>query len=133
MSTPEEYFTGKKPNVSHLNIFVSSVYVHVTKNIRQKLESTVEFGTFLGYTETPHNYRVYFPNSRMTVVRHDIKFNEGKTMHLLLERELELHAEEELLVPKMSLYMWINHRRRFMEWRSPLTQSQTSKLAEIIP
>jgi hypothetical protein len=29
MSTPEEAFTGKKPDVSHFKIFGSSVYVHV--------------------------------------------------------------------------------------------------------
>ena len=63
MSTPEEAFTGKKPDVSHFNIFGSSVYVHVTKNARKKLEPTTEVGIFLGYTETPHNYHVYFPNS----------------------------------------------------------------------
>ena len=68
MSTPEEAFTGKKPNVSHFKIFGSSVYVHVTKNARKKLDPTAEVGIFVGYTETPHNYRVYFPNSRMTVV-----------------------------------------------------------------
>jgi hypothetical protein len=54
----------------------------------------------VGYTETPHNYHVYFPNSKMIVMRRDIKFDEGKAMRLSLERELDLHAEEELLVPK---------------------------------
>ena len=34
------------------------------------------------------------------MVRRDIKFNEVKAMKLSLERELHLHAEEELLVPK---------------------------------
>ena len=53
----------------------------------------------MGYTKTPHNYRVYFPDSRMTVVRRDIK-HEEKAMKLSLERELHLHADEELLVPK---------------------------------
>jgi hypothetical protein len=43
---------------------------------------------------------VYFLNSKMIVMRRDIKFDEGKAMQLSLERELELHAEEELLVPK---------------------------------
>ena len=33
-------------------------------------------------------------------MRRDIKFNEVKSMKLSLERELHLHAEEELLVPK---------------------------------
>ena len=68
MSTPEEVFTGKKLNVSHFKIFGSSVYVDVTKNARKKLEPTAEVGIFLGYKETPHNYRVYFPNIRMTMV-----------------------------------------------------------------
>ena len=54
----------------------------------------------MGYTETPHNYRVYFPDSWMTFVRRDIKFYEEKAMKLSLERELDLHVEEELLVPK---------------------------------
>ena len=69
MSTPEEAFTGKKPDISHLNIFGSYVYIHVKKDVRKKLEPTTEVGIFVGYTETPHNYRVYFPNRRMTVVR----------------------------------------------------------------
>ena len=100
MSTPEEAFYGKKPHISHLNIFGSSVYIHVKKDARKKLESTVEVGIFLGYTETPHNYHVYFPDIRMTVVRRDIKFHEEKAMKLSLERELHLHVDEELLVPK---------------------------------
>ena len=100
MSTPEEAFTGKKPDVSHFKIFGSSVYVHVTKDTRKKLEPTAEVGIFVGYTKTPHNYRVYFPNNIITVVRQDMKFDEGKGMWLLLERELDLHAKEELLVPK---------------------------------
>ena len=100
MSTPEEIFTSKKPDVSHFKIFGSSVYVHVTKNARKKLEPTTEVGIFVGYTGTPHNYRVYFPNNRMTVVRWDIKLNEEKAMKFSLERELHLHAKEELLVPK---------------------------------
>ena len=100
MSTPEEAFTGKKLDISHFKIFGSFVYVHVTKDARKKLELTTEVRIFVGYTETPHNYRVYLPNNKMTVMRRDIKFDEGKGMQLSLERELDLHAEEELLVPK---------------------------------
>jgi hypothetical protein len=100
ISTPEEAFTGKKPDVSHFKIFVSSVFVHVNKDARKNLEPTTEVGIFVGYIETPHNYRVYFLNNNMTIVRRDIKFDEGKAMQLSLERELDLHAEEELLTPK---------------------------------
>ena len=67
MSTTEEAFTGKKLDISHLKIFGSPVYIHVTKDARKKLEPTAEVGIFVGYTETPHNYRVYLSNSWMTV------------------------------------------------------------------
>jgi hypothetical protein len=100
MSTPEEYSTSKKPDVSHFKIFGTSVYVHVTKDSRKKLEPIAEVGISMGYTETPHNCHVYFLNSKMTTMQRDIKFDEGKSMQLSLERELDLHAEEELLVPK---------------------------------
>ena len=100
MSIPEEAFIGKNPDVSHLKIFGSSIYIHVTKDARNKLEPTAKVGIFVGYTQTPHNYRVYFPDSRMTIVQRDIKFNEVKAMKLSLERKLHLNAEEELLVPK---------------------------------
>ena len=66
MSTPEEAFSGKKTHISHLNIFGSPVYIHVTKDARKKLEPTAEVGIFVGYTNTPHKYRVYFPGSRKT-------------------------------------------------------------------
>ena len=59
MSTLEESFTGKKPDVSPTKIFGSAVYVCVTKNARKKLEPTAEVGIFMAYTETPHNYRVF--------------------------------------------------------------------------
>ena len=100
MSTLEEAFTGKKPDVSYFKIFGSFVYVHVTKDARKKIEPTTEIGIFVGYIDTPHNYRVYFPNMRMTIVIRDIKFDEEKAMRLSREREMDLHAHEELLVPK---------------------------------
>ena len=40
MSTLEEDFIGKKPDISHLKIFGSSVYIHVTKDAKKKLEET---------------------------------------------------------------------------------------------
>ena len=103
MSTLKEAFSGKKPDISHLRIFGSPVYIHVTKDARKKLESISEVGIFVGYTDTPHNYRVYLPDSRKTVVRRDIKFQEEKAMQCSLEREPHLHAKEELLVPKEEL------------------------------
>ena len=74
MSTPEEAFSRKRPDISHLRIFGSLVYMHVMKDARKKLEPTAKVGIFVGYTDMLHNYRVYFPDSRKTVVQWDIKF-----------------------------------------------------------
>jgi len=65
MITVEENFLGKKSYVSHFKIFGASVYYHVSKESRKKLEPPIELGVFVGYTETPHNYHVYFPSLRM--------------------------------------------------------------------
>ena len=41
------------------------------------------------------------PTSQMIVVHKDIRFDEDKAMQVSLERELEIHAYEELLSPKV--------------------------------
>ena len=61
MSTLEEDFLGKKPNVSYFKILGASVYFHVTKDSRKNLEPKIEIGIFFGYIDTTHNYQVYFP------------------------------------------------------------------------
>lgn len=78
MSTPEEEFSGKKPDVSYFRIFGSSVYYHVTKYSRNNLEPTIEIGIFVGSTDTPHKYRVYLPKNTMNVVRQDINLMRRK-------------------------------------------------------
>ena len=60
MSTPEEDVLGMKLDVSYFKFFGSSLYFHVTKYAKKKLEPTSEVGIFVGYVDTPHNYRVYF-------------------------------------------------------------------------
>ena len=53
MSTPEEDFTSKKPDVSYFKIFGSSVYVHVSKDSMKNLEPTAEIGIFWGTLKLP--------------------------------------------------------------------------------
>ena len=74
--------------MSHFRILGSSVYFHVTKDARKNIELIVELGIFVGYTDIPQNYRVYFPSHRMIVVRRDVKFDEEKAMRCSLERDI---------------------------------------------
>ena len=43
---------------------------------------------------------MYVPSHRLTVVSRDVKFDDDKSMRCSLERELQLHEDEELLAPK---------------------------------
>jgi len=80
MKTLEEAYLSKRLDVGHFRIFGSSVYLHVTKDARKNLEPTARLGIFVGYTNTPHNYRVYFLTSRMTVVCRDVIFYNEKAL-----------------------------------------------------
>ena len=62
--TPEEMFSGEKPEVSHLTIFGCPVYVHVPKEKRSKLEPSGKKGIFVGYRESSKAYKVYIPSFR---------------------------------------------------------------------
>ena len=75
MSTTEEDFSGKKPNVAHFRMFGSSFYYHITKDAHKRKEPTVELGIFVGYTDTPHKYQVYLPSHRMKLVHRDVKLD----------------------------------------------------------
>ena len=86
--TPEEAFSGKKPDVGHLCIFGCIAYSYVPKEKRTKLEPTTEKGIFVGYSETLKAFRIYIPaQRRVVVVRWDVKFEEDRAFRSL--RELE--------------------------------------------
>ena len=46
--TPEEVFSGKKPEVSHLRIFGRPMYIHIPKEKRTKLDTSRKKGIFNG-------------------------------------------------------------------------------------
>jgi hypothetical protein len=59
--TPEEAFSGKKPNVENLRIFGCPVYSHIPKNKRNKLEPLGKKVIFVGYSDSSKAYRIYIP------------------------------------------------------------------------
>ena len=48
--TPEESFTGKKPDLSHLKVFGCIAYVHVPDELRTKLDPKAEKCISIGYS-----------------------------------------------------------------------------------
>jgi hypothetical protein len=77
--TPEEAFSGKKPEVGHFQIFGCITYAHVPSEKRKRLEPMIERGIFVGYSETSKNFRIYLPSLRKTVLRRDVRFEEDRS------------------------------------------------------
>ena len=78
--TPEEVFFGKKPDVSHFRFFGCTVYFHVPKEKRSKLDASGKKGMFVGYSETSKAYRVYVPGQREVEICHDVTFDEDTSL-----------------------------------------------------
>ena len=94
--TPEEAFTGIKPEVCHLRIFGCPVYIHVPKKKRTKLEASCKKGTLVGYNESSKAYRIYIPGSKQIGVSKDVTFEEEMVVRKGIGSDMKIDDEEML-------------------------------------
>jgi hypothetical protein len=94
--TPEEAFSGKKPNVENLRIFGCPVYSHIPKDKRNKLEPSGKKGIFAGYSDSSKAYRIYIPEQHKIEVSRDVTFNEKMIFKKSIEENIEEEEIEEL-------------------------------------
>jgi uncharacterized protein (DUF1330 family) len=94
--TPEEAFSGKKPNVENLRIFGCPVYSHIPKDKRNKLEPSGKKGIFMGYSDSSKAYRIYIPEQHKIEVSRDVTFNEKMAFKKSIEENIEEQEIEEL-------------------------------------
>ena len=76
--TPEDAFTGRRPDVEHIRIFGCSTFSHVPSERRTKLDPTTQQGILVGYVELYKAYRIYIPSLRRVVVSRGVRFEEGR-------------------------------------------------------
>nr|KYP32045.1 Retrovirus-related Pol polyprotein from transposon TNT 1-94 [Cajanus cajan] len=106
--TPEEAWSGLKPNVSHLRIFGSICYKHVPDVNRRKLDDRGEKLILLGYHSTGA-YRVYNPLTQKMMLSRDLKIDEtqqwdwndrsdnlGRQTIMHLDEDVEQQPEAEI-------------------------------------
>jgi len=74
--TPEEKFTSKKLDVSHLSVFGCIAYVHVPDEKRSKLDPKAEKCIFIGYSLDQKGYRCFNPSIWKLQVNKDVGFDE---------------------------------------------------------
>lgn len=74
--TPYEFWTGSKPDLSHLITFGSQAFIYVPKEKRSKLDKKTKEGIMMGYSETSKGYRILDRETDKIVISRTIKFNE---------------------------------------------------------
>jgi hypothetical protein len=93
--TPWEAFHGKKPNVSHLREFGAPVYMHVPKELRDKLEPVSEKGRFLGYEPDAKAYRILRERDNRVIVSRDVIVDERLAVAEKPGVEIDMGMEED--------------------------------------
>jgi hypothetical protein len=99
LKTPEEMFTGKKPEVSHLKIFGCPVFIHIPKEKRNKLDPLGKKGIFVGYCEVSKAFRIYIPCQHHIEINRDVTFDEDSMLKKYKLCHLEEVYEEEPVIP----------------------------------
>jgi hypothetical protein len=93
--TPEEAFTGRRPDVEHIRIFGCLTYSHVPSERRTKLDPTAQQGILVGYSEVSKAYRIYIPPLRRVVVSRDVRFEEDRAFQRSLESRVSVEDDAE--------------------------------------
>jgi len=101
--TPQEAWTDRKPNVSHLRIFGCKAFAHIPDEKRSKLESKSMPCVFLGYCERTKAYRLMcvetkrIIKSRVVVFLKGTKKVEGVHHNRPLPKQIELVVVDEVV------------------------------------
>ncbi|CAG8658362.1 15291_t:CDS:1, partial [Acaulospora colombiana] len=100
--TPEEAWTGRKPNVSHLREFGSEVWIKEEGNI-SKLSPRARKAIFVGFDDGPRAVRYYDPETRKVRSSRNFTFGNNSTIEndppyreILLEGEKEKEVNQQI-------------------------------------
>jgi hypothetical protein len=95
--TPQEAWSGRKPDVSHLRVFGCKAFAHVPDEKRTKLESK---SCLLGYYEGTKAYHLMCVETKRIIKSRDVVFIEGSkeiggVLHPEKEENVVVHEEVE--------------------------------------
>jgi transposase InsO family protein len=102
LKTPEEMFTGKKLEVSHLKIFGCPVFIHIPKEKRNKLKPSRKKEIFVVYCEVSKAFRIYIPGHRHIEINRDVTFDEDAALKKSRKCQLEEVYEEEPVIHRVA-------------------------------
>jgi hypothetical protein len=95
--TPEEKYSGRKPDLSHLKVFGCIAYVHVPDELRTKLDPKVEKCVFIGYSLEQKRYKCYNPVTCEMKVSRDVVFDEMSNWYANVKDSIGADAHEHVV------------------------------------
>jgi len=78
-STPEESWSGNKPDISRLRVFGCRAFVHIPNKLHGKLSAKSLVCTFIGYAQQRKAYHLVHRPSKRFIDSRDVIFDEGGT------------------------------------------------------
>ena len=93
--TPEEKFSGRKPDLSHLKVFGCIAYVHVPDELCTKLDPKAEKCVFIGYSLEQKGYKCYNPVTRQVRVSRDVVFDELASWYAYVKDDIGADVKED--------------------------------------
>jgi hypothetical protein len=103
LKTPEEMFTGKKPEVSHLKMFGCLMFIHIPKEKRNNMNPLGKKGIFVGYCEVSKAFRIYIPGQHHIEISRDVTIDEDTALKKSKICQLEEVYEEEPVIPNTAM------------------------------
>jgi hypothetical protein len=95
--TPEEKYSGRKPDLSHLKVFRCIAYVHVPDELQTKLDLKAEKCVFIGYSLEQKGYICYNPITRKMRVSRDVVFDEMNNWYANVKDIIRVDANEHVV------------------------------------
>lgn len=77
--TPDEVWSGRKPNLSHVRIFGTKAMVQVPKQKRRKWDPKAKECILTGFEEETKGYRLYDPTSKIFLKSREVQFLDEMT------------------------------------------------------
>lgn len=77
--TPEECWSGIKPNVDYFRVFGCVGNVHVPNAKRLKLDARSQKCVMIGYSEESKGYKMFNPMTKKVIISGDVVFEEEKS------------------------------------------------------
>ena len=100
--TPHQLYFGKKPTVSHLRSFGTTVYVGIPKaNRESKLSNRSQKGYIMGYALKTKGYRVWIPEQNKIIETINSKFEPNE---IIYRNRVVMGPNQTSNVPELKAY-----------------------------